>query len=110
MTPTAMESGTIAEIDGWPGAMNMPRAARARLCVLDTLDSTKSRTRSKSGEFTFTLNCHLGKTHSHRSRGDTTWGAQSAAHTRTRTHKRATHKNTDTGSIGRKRGAGVPRW
>jgi hypothetical protein len=25
MTPTAMESGTIAEIDGWPGAMNMPR-------------------------------------------------------------------------------------
>ena len=23
MTPTAMESGTIAEIDGWPGAMNM---------------------------------------------------------------------------------------
>jgi hypothetical protein len=22
---------------------------------------------------TFTLNCHLGKTHSHRSRGDTTW-------------------------------------
>ena len=46
MTPTAMESGTIAEIDGWPGAMNMPRA---RLCVRDTLDSTKSRTRSKSG-------------------------------------------------------------
>ena len=33
MTPTAMESGTIAEIDGWPGAMNMPRACR------DTLDS-----------------------------------------------------------------------
>ena len=27
--------------------------------------------------FTFTLNCHLGQTHSHRSRGDTTWGAQS---------------------------------
>ena len=26
--------------------------------------------------FTFTLNCHLGKTHSHRSRGDTTWKAQ----------------------------------
>lgn len=43
MTPTAMESGTIAEIDGWPGAMNMPRLCR------DTLDSTKSRTRSKSG-------------------------------------------------------------
>ena len=28
MTPTAMESGTIAEIDGWPGAMNMPRLPR----------------------------------------------------------------------------------
>ena len=25
---------------------------------------------------TFTLNCHLGKTHDHRSRGDTTWRAQ----------------------------------
>jgi hypothetical protein len=33
MTPTAMESGTIAEIDGWPGAMNMPHACR------DTLES-----------------------------------------------------------------------
>ena len=32
MTPTVMESGTIAEIDGWPGAMNMPRF---RFC-LDT--------------------------------------------------------------------------
>ena len=32
MTPTAMESGTIAEIDGWPGAMNMPFvAAQPRL-------------------------------------------------------------------------------
>jgi hypothetical protein len=28
MTPTAMESGTIAEIDGWPGAMNMLRLPR----------------------------------------------------------------------------------
>ena len=27
--------------------------------------------------FTFTLDCHLGKTHDHRSRGDTTWRAQS---------------------------------
>ena len=26
--------------------------------------------------FTFTLICHLGKTHSHRSRGDPSWGAQ----------------------------------
>ena len=26
--------------------------------------------------FTFTLNCHLGKTHDHRSRGDTPWRAQ----------------------------------
>ena len=25
---------------------------------------------------TFTLNCHLGKTHDHRSRGDTPWKAQ----------------------------------
>ena len=31
MTPTAMESGTIAEIDGWPGAMNMPRFRLARI-------------------------------------------------------------------------------
>ena len=38
---------------------------------------------STQGTFTFTLNCHLGKTHSHRSRGDTTWEAQSAAHTHT---------------------------
>ena len=35
---------------------------------------TASRTAHQN--FTFTLNCHLGKTHSHRSRGDTAWGAQ----------------------------------
>ena len=32
---------------------------------------------SPSVMFTFTSNCHLGKTHGHRSRGDTTWEAQS---------------------------------
>jgi len=34
------------------------------------------------GTFTFTLNCHLGKTHSHRSRGDPTWEAQRAPGTK----------------------------
>ena len=42
------------------------------------------------------LNCHLGKTHSHRSRGDTTRKAQGAAHTHTNSH--APHTITDTGS------------
>ena len=32
---------------------------------------------SPSVMFTFTSNCHLGKTHGHRSRGDPTWEAQS---------------------------------
>jgi hypothetical protein len=40
--------------------------------------------------FTFTLNCHLGQTHSHRSRGDTTWGRR-VRRTHTRTHTRAPH-------------------
>ena len=31
MTPTVMESGTIAEIDGWPCAMNMPTRSGRRL-------------------------------------------------------------------------------
>ncbi len=43
--------------------------------------------------FTFTLICHLGKTHSHRSRGDPSWGAQSAAHTHMDTHSRAAHEH-----------------
>jgi hypothetical protein len=45
--------------------------------------------------FTFTLICHVGKTHNHRPRGDPAWGAQSAAHTHTETHTRATlrHKH-----------------
>ena len=48
-----------------------------------------------SSVFTFTLDCHLGKTHNHRPRGDPAWGAQSAAHTHTETHTRATlrHKH-----------------
>ena len=33
--------------------------------------------------FTFTLNCHLGKTHNHRPRGDTTWWARRCAITET---------------------------
>ena len=45
--------------------------------------------------FTFTLDCHLGKTHDHRSRGDTTWRAHtcSAAHPHTQTNK-APHTHT----------------
>ena len=33
--------------------------------------------------FTFTLNCHLGKTHNHRPRGDTSWRARRGAITET---------------------------
>jgi hypothetical protein len=47
------------------------------------------------GEFTFTLICHLGKTHSHRSRGDTTWEAQSAARTHTETQRRRQAQTPD---------------
>jgi hypothetical protein len=43
--------------------------------------------------FTFTLICHLGKTHDHRSRGDTTRRAQRAAHPHTQTNK-APHSHT----------------
>ena len=43
--------------------------------------------------FTFTLIGHLGETHSHRSRGDPSWGAQSAAHTHMDTHSRAAHEH-----------------
>ena len=46
------------------------RRPRARACVLVFIAGQSQVT------FTFTLVCHLGKTHSHRSRGDTTWGAQ----------------------------------
>ena len=42
-----------------------------------------------STPFTFTIICHLGKTHSHRSRGDTTWEAQKAR--RRLTVRRATY-------------------
>ena len=41
---------------------------------------TESRPQAESRyvfTFTFTLNCHPGKTHSNRSRGDTTWEARS---------------------------------
>ena len=30
----------------------------------------------RKDSFTFTFICHLGKTHNHRSRGDTPWKAQ----------------------------------
>ena len=43
--------------------------------------------------FTFTLKCHHGKTHSHRPRGDPSWGAQGAAHTHSDTHARATRNH-----------------
>ena len=43
--------------------------------------------------FTFTLKCHLGKTHSHRPRGGPSWGAQGAAHTHSDTHARATRNH-----------------
>ena len=45
--------------------------------------------------FTFTLYCHLGKTHSHRSRGDTTWKAQGVAHTHANSHAPHTITNTE---------------
>jgi hypothetical protein len=59
------------------------------------------KTKREKGEFcihspsglTFTLDCHLGKTHDHRSRGDTTWRAQRAAHPHTQTNK-APHSHT----------------
>ena len=58
--------------------------------------------------FTFTLICHPGKTHNHRSRGDTTWRAQCAAHTVTlsQRHKHAAHKHRHQIEQTQKRGGG----
>ena len=39
--------------------------------------------------FTFTFICHLGKTHNHRSRGDTPWRAQTTYETGGRRSKQA---------------------
>jgi hypothetical protein len=65
--------------------------------------------------FTFTLICHLGKTHGHRSRGDTTWEAQRAARTHRLTnaaHPKDKRRNTEKGGRecqgGRRRQAGQP--
>ena len=68
MTPTVMESGTIAEIDGWPCAMNMPKSLREAPWLVVNFRKFISQSRRSKGACATTLFFREKKKGSHESR------------------------------------------